>query len=1324
MNFLGRFFKSRPELIERFDEFLSTDQFATNIKPVFSEAGAVYELDQSVQIKTTIDLMNVATSSELGSLQLIYFAQLVSEDLASIDKKSIFISWKSIYSLLVDLEHQSSLTLLELPSKDNSRPTICEVGTVADTFFHLQLSGWRNDKDGNISHKSWVGGVLAQQTNPRLMSGETWELLNYLSINNGFENLSRTQNQNEILWGYARQLAIKANAELSPYLASTIVLVPNLLKMRYVRAQALNTSVVTVEPFFDESPDGWIQKFDELKFIPDHADFSSASGRTRVIFPDSVKDVLNIIKREFPGRRVSGSKAEAFLRNPFAFLGESASKVLDEKQIEEAKVEAGIFSTRISIFPNVVASKIQGVTATIFQTNNENASKADRVQIISKLDFKSLLSVIEGALSQDLQFFTWNNFVIDIDGDLYQTLEQGQTWLHVWENQSEDYIDFTDIYALNNYGERIEGIGVAKPIYSVYIKKEGADQSSWSPNPLIGVTLVPGSSPVFIAADPEWLKEFENNIERCKVTGAKEVVDSRLPIPLTVAAAIELVQQIREMLGILLEGATSVSGGNDTNSVQPSGKSGNTSPSVGTNTGLPNDPSTSGSDQPLGSTITGKGKKETLLLKVNISKLDYSETDEKAKRELVLKVPEDFKPVLPKNLKDHIKLKQHQMAGLAWMQYLYLNSPHHCRGALLADDMGLGKTLQLLCLLAWHYELNPDALPSLIVAPPVLMQNWQNEASNFFTDFPEILLLHAEGLNKRKQPKEFIDKSLLEKKIANLLVPNWIGNAKIVLTTYETIRDYEFSLAKQDFVFMICDEAQKIKTPNAQATTAAKKQKSKFRIACTGTPVENSLADLWSLFDFIQPGLLGALDEFGRIYRRPIESKEAGNSKSLEAISDLREIISPQILRRMKSDSSISLDLPKKIIISNSEYEFAGSLRRRLAIPISSYQRTLYVQGLRQIEALSTEKDARKRSNVSFAVLHFVRALCSEPYCLPKSSFAIDANGHNAHLSNAPKLKWLLDTLDEIAKKNEKVIIFTDIKEIQRSLALFIRKRFDFSAQIINGDIDDRQNLIDDFQGKIGFNVIILSPLAVGFGVNIVAANHVIHFTRTWNPAKEGQATDRAYRIGQTKDVNVYCPTITATDFVTFDEKLDRLMTLKMELAGDMLDGVGSDISGSALMPDSGPMGVTLDLNKLVDINRVDTLDGTTFEIFCELLFGSFPNNSYITSKHKGDGGIDFVVIGNDKKGIIGQCKFSTQDVLGWDAVKEVAAGSPAYQIKHPGIFFEKVAVTNKRFNATAIEQAQILGVKLIERSELIHLLAKKQIKQVDLDEAIFKKFS
>ncbi len=1322
MNFLARFFKLRPDLKVGYEETRTKDHFSKHIKPLFSEDGVHFPIVETTNIETTNELMDLATSPYLGSLQLIYLAQLVSDKHGLVQKNSIFISWQHVYSLLSDSEHDSSVSLLQLPEHDFASPLLSEIGTVSDPFFRLQITGWRNENGSNVSFRSWVGGVLGTNSNPRLMTGSAWKLINFLNVHKGFEDDSRTQHENEILWGNARLFANKAKAELSPYLASTLVLVPSLLKMRYTRAQALNTSVVTVEPFFDESPDGWMQTFDSFKFIPEHADFLTNTGRTRVIFPETVRDVLTVIKQEFPGRRVSGSKAEAFLRNPFAYLGESAAKVLDEKQIEEAKEEAGIFSTRIAISLNIQTTQIKGVTATVFQTSNEGASRADRELISSKHDFESLLVIIESALAQDLQFFTWKKFVIDVDGDLYQTLDQGRTWLHVWTSQSDEFIDFTDVYTLDNYADRIEGIGVAKPIYSVYIKKEGGDDSSWSPTPLIGVSLVPGTSPVFIAADADWLKEFETNIERCKLTGAVKVVDSRLPIPLTIEEAIALVVQIKHLLGIALgDGPSGPSPG--VIGDPPPGGIIEEPPPPG---GGPTEPGggkkqPSGIDEPPSGPSVSKAKKETLLLKVNISKLDYSETKEESARESALKVPEGFKPQLPKRLKESVKLKQHQMAGLAWMQYLFMNSPHHCRGALLADDMGLGKTLQLLCLLSWHYEKYPDAPPSLIVAPPVLMENWQNEAKNFFSEFPEILLLHSEGLNKRKQPKEFIDKSLLDKKIANLLVPNWLGSAKVVLTTYETIRDYEFSLAKQDFDFMICDEAQKIKTPNAQATTAAKKQKSKFRIACTGTPVENSLADLWCLFDFIQPGLLGALDEFGRSYRRPIEAKEAGDSKSIEAISNLRGIISPQILRRMKTDSSIALDLPKKIIVSNAEYEFAGSKRRRLSIPISNHQRNLYVQGLRQIEALSNEKDAKKRSNVSFAVLHFVRALCSEPYCLPKSTFNIDAAGHAAHLGNAPKLKWLLDTLGEISRKGEKVIIFTDIKEIQRSLALFIRKRFDFSVQIINGDIDDRQNLIDEFQQKNGFNAIILSPLAVGFGVNIVAANHVIHFTRTWNPAKEGQATDRAYRIGQTKDVNVYCPTITAPDFVTFDEKLDRLMTLKMDLAGDMLDGVGSDISGSALMPDSGPFGVTLDVNKLVDINRVDSLDGATFEIFCALLFGVYPNKSYITPKQKGDGGVDFVVIGNEKKGLIGQCKFTTQEVLGWDAVKEVAAGSPAYQVKHQGIYFEKVAVTNKRFNSTAIEQAQLLGVKLIDRSELIRLLETNRIKEIALDEAIFK---
>ena len=1268
--------------------------------------------------------MDYATDPVSGSQQLIYLVQLVTDSFASLRNESIEIPWRCIYELLFDTEHQDSIYLLSLPQVDYSVPVLGEFGTVSDKFFRLRMDGWREVSGRPINSRKCLGGAFVFDSNYSLLTKECWELIDFISSQNGFRDQSRDQSQNEILWAKARKLALLAKAELSPYLSSTIIVTPSLLKMRYKKVQALGTSVVTIEPYFDEAPEDWLEKFDSFKFIPGHADFKTRIGRTRIIFPDEVKEVLSVIKSQFDGRKVAGSKAEAFLRNPFAYLGDTASKVLDEGQIQEAKEEAGIYPTRIALFPEIKDGMIESVTATVFQTFDKGMSKADTSFIANAHELGQLIKEIEPALLEERQFFIWRNFVIDVDGDLYQTLDTASAWFNVWKDQVKNFIDFNDVYALGNYGERIEGIGIAKPIYSAYIKKQGGDESTWAPNPLISITLIPGSPPVFISVDENWIYEFESKIKQAKASSVEKVTDLRLPIPLAIPEAVALVKELKIFLGIIeppgfLPPVPPVPQPPNSPQGQPT-PPGPTLPEPPPQGPVPSSVLPVQAPPVMPSPNSGKkGQKETLLVKVNITKLDYTETDLEEMRGSILKVPDGFSPQLPGDLKREIKLKKHQLIGLAWMQYLYSKAPEYCRGALLADDMGLGKTLQLLCLLSWFYERNPNASPSLIVAPPVLMKNWGNEAKNFFNNFPEILLLHAEGLSARRQPKQFIDQSLLDKKIANLLTPNWLGTAKVVLTTYETVRDYEFSLARQEFTFMICDEAQKIKTPNAQSTTAAKKQKAKFRIACTGTPVENNLADLWCLFDFIQPGLLGALDEFGRTYRKPIEAREAGDLKAAEVIEKLRVKISPQILRRMKQD--IADELPEKRILSNDEYEFDGILRKRLSVPISSHQRNLYAQGLRQITAIAKEKDAKTRSNVSFAVLHFVRALCSEPYCLPKTTFAIDPNGIETHLNNAPKLKWLLKLLEEIATKREKAIIFTDIKEIQRSLALFIRKFFDFSPQIINGDIDDRQDLIDQFQSCEGFGVIILSPLAVGFGVNIVSANHVIHFTRTWNPAKEGQATDRAYRIGQTKDVLVYCPTITADDFVTFDAKLDRLMTLKMDLAGDMLDGVGSDISGGSLMPDSGPGGVKVDGDKLVDINRVDTLDGATFEVFCRLLFGEYPNTAYITPKQKGDGGIDIVVIGNDGKGMLGQCKFSTQDELGWDAVKEVVAGSPAYEARHPGVIFQKIAITNKKFNSNAMRQANTLGVKLISRSELIESLSILKIKQLTLDDEIFK---
>ena len=311
--------------------------------------------------------------------------------------------------------------------------------------------------------------------------------------------------------------------------------------------------------------------------------------------------------------------------------------------------------------------------------------------------------------------------------------------------------------------------------------------------------------------------------------------------------------------------------------------------------------------------------------------------------------------------------------------------------------------------------------------------------------------------------------------------------------------------------------------------------------------------------------------------------------------------------------------------------------------------------------------------------------------------------GSDAHLFNSPKLKWLISQLREIQGKGEKAIVFTEIREIQRALTLFIRSEFGFTPLLINGDVDDRQDVIDDFQSKSGFGVIVLSPLAAGFGLNIVEANHVIHYSRTWNPAKEGQATDRAYRIGQKRDVYVYCPTIIADDFITFEDKLDRLMTVKSELAGDMLDGVGADIAVSDLFPTSGPNGEARSLDDLVDIKYVDQLDGDSFEVFCKHLFGLSGLRSEITEKGRGDGGVDVVVIKNDGTGMLVQCKHTSTSELGWDAVKEIAAGNVAKDMVDEArrIINQKYALDEK----VRLQQAASLGeAEGVHRAQLKEL--------------------
>lgn len=254
--------------------------------------------------------------------------------------------------------------------------------------------------------------------------------------------------------------------------------------------------------------------------------------------------------------------------------------------------------------------------------------------------------------------------------------------------------------------------------------------------------------------------------------------------------------------------------------------------------------------------------------------------------------------------------------------------------------MGLGKTIQLLTFLVWYLEKYPQEKPTLIVAPVSLLDNWERELHRFFADALPVLKLYGSALSAVKFKKEEIPADLKAKGIKNLLRPGWMGGARIVLTTYETLRDQEFSLARQQWSIVVCDEAQKLKNPAALVTQAIKAIPAQFRVACTGTPVENTLIDLWCLFDFIQPGFLGGLNQFGREYQRPIE---AALERDTVALERLRGLIDPQTLRRTKQD--IAKDLPAKIEDTTCRSLSMHALQRNLYLSeISAYSQKQQIE--------------------------------------------------------------------------------------------------------------------------------------------------------------------------------------------------------------------------------------------------------------------------------------------------------------------------------------------------------------------------------------------
>ncbi|WP_379544531.1 DEAD/DEAH box helicase [Psychrobacter sp. R86515] len=1010
-----------------------------------------------------------------------YWESLADEEVAYQSDDNYILPWEELFQIQQDSEHKGVIDLLNLPLSNDLYPVIRSENGLSDSDFQIILDGWCDNN--KIKFKGSVkrtGAIISLAGKEHLLSEATWKLLEKIKEFSRVTDKDKSLNQK--YWAQIRSLANKSEANLDEFLRKTIVLAPEQLQLNLRKNLVSTESVVEVQPDFKDSPSNWLQTFDKYNDVQNEYTISlPEGGLAHVIIDPQVKNVLNEIKK-MPNRRIAGERAQTFLHNPFAQLGEDAVEVISSEGFEQSKKEAEIYSYRLLIDKTYDELSHFSSAQLILHENSSREKDPILLELSNLEQAQHFIATYE----RSSPVFLWAGYSIDKTNYLDNQIEALKSDLEKIQ-QYDDELQARTVLDLSNYSDRVIGIGEAEKLSSEAIQKDSGE-SEWLPQNLIDEST---NLSQFTSENTDASTELlEQRIQHAEAEGESFVLHPDSNVTIALEDAKNLLDELRESKG---EGPAE----NDVEQEQPD------------------------TDE--------KKKKSTLLIANNIDEADFTK-----KRAEILTFDESNRPParLPSSFRSQeFSLKKHQEYGIAWLQNLYQYAPIQVSGCLLADDMGLGKTLQLLCFIGEYLETAESKKPALVVAPVSLLENWESEINRFFSaKFGKVLSLYGDNLKQRKIPKHLISSQLRnDYGITNLLEEGWLGGADIVLTTYETMRDLEFSLGRVDWSVMICDEAQKIKVPTAMVTKAAKAQKADFKIACTGTPVENSLVDLWCLFDFIQENLLGSLSEFNKEYRRPIEKKDDEDSA---IIDELRQLIEPQVLRRMKHDVA---ELPAKHEVNDCKN-----------IEISTLQRTLYKQVSNDCKSLSEQG----YKGVMLKALHDMRMICAHPLNFQKQ----------ATIKDSPKAEWLIDTLETIKQRDEKVIIFTEFRDIQVFLKRLLLERYGLSVTTVNGDSNTnsrrgltRQGIIDQFQEVNGFNVIILSTVAVGFGVNIQKANHVIHYTRSWNPAKEDQATDRAYRIGQDKEVYVYYPSIAATDFETFEIKLDKLLSSKRSLADDML---------------------------------------------------------------------------------------------------------------------------------------------------------------------------
>ncbi len=469
-------------------------------------------------------------------------------------------------------------------------------------------------------------------------------------------------------------------------------------------------------------------------------------------------------------------------------------------------------------------------------------------------------------------------------------------------------------------------------------------------------------------------------------------------------------------------------------------------------------------------------------------------------------------------------LRPYQLRGYAWLSFM----TELGLGACLADDMGLGKTIQVIALLLKHAEINSgeSKSTSLLVVPASLIPNWKSELSRFAPSL-SVAIVHPSEKDSEV---------------------NINANVDVVITTYGMATRTE-SLRKRAWNILVIDEAQAIKNAGTKQTRAVKEINSRRRIAMSGTPVENRLGDLWSIFDFLNPGLLGSAKAFTKATKR---MADLGN------YTPLRTLVQPYVLRRLKTDKTVIQDLPDKI-------------EQKAFCSLSPRQTQLYLRLVEELGSVLNSADTEiKRKGVVLAFLMKFKQLCNHPdQLLSTGTFDAIESG---------KFDRLRAIAEELASRQQRLLVFTQFREMTAPLERFLKEIFGRGGLILHGGVSvpQRKKLVDQFQQTDGPPFFVLSLKAGGVGLNLTAAAHVVHFDRWWNPAVENQATDRAFRIGQKQNVVVH-------KFIcqgTIEEKIDAMISDKIKIADELFAAGGVEQSLTSMSNQQLVDFVKLDLSR------------------------------------------------------------------------------------------------------------------------------------------------